>query len=96
MTSICIHFPDGSRGFRYPKIDIKEDDVLIHEGVHDRLVSVSNDGGGRDAGPSNSSPRASATCSTPKRGQSTPWATRSIHRAKDSEHAEGTPLRAEV
>jgi hypothetical protein len=38
MTSICIHFPDGSRDFGYPKINIKEDEVLIHDGVRYRVV----------------------------------------------------------
>ena len=49
MTSICIHFPDGSKEFRYPKIKIREGDVLIHDGVRYRVTSVSDNGDGRDA-----------------------------------------------
>ena len=47
MSSISIRFPDGSREFRYPDRPLEVGDVLHHDGERYRVLSVSNDGGGR-------------------------------------------------
>lgn len=46
VSSISIRFPDGSREFRFPHTRIREGDILIHDGVRYRVISVSDDGKG--------------------------------------------------
>jgi hypothetical protein len=48
VSSISIRFPDGTREFRYPPRPLAVGDVLNHDGVRYRVVSVSNNGDGRD------------------------------------------------
>ena len=48
MASILIRFPDGTKEFRYHERQLQPDDILLHDGAHFRVVSVSGDGNGRD------------------------------------------------
>ena len=45
MSSIKIHFPNGSREFRYPERPLEVGDVLHHDGERYRVLSVSDDNG---------------------------------------------------
>jgi hypothetical protein len=47
MSSISIRFPDGSREFRYPQVEIRVGDVLSHGGARHRVLSVSGEESGR-------------------------------------------------
>jgi hypothetical protein len=40
MKSVVVHFPDGSREFRYPSEPLKEGDVIWHEGQRYRVIHV--------------------------------------------------------
>ena len=42
MSSVIVHFPDGSREFRYPQEPLKERDVIWHEGASYRVIHVSD------------------------------------------------------
>jgi hypothetical protein len=44
MPSVIVHFPDGSKEFRYPENGLKEGDEISHAGSRFRVVSVSADG----------------------------------------------------
>ena len=48
MSSITIRFPDGSREFRYPAKPLSVGDVLYHENVPYRVISLTDNGEGRD------------------------------------------------
>ena len=41
-----MHFPDGSREFRYPDEPLEEGDVIWHEGQRYRVLHVGTDEGG--------------------------------------------------
>ena len=43
-ASVTIHFPDGTREFRYPEVPLEEGDVLHHEGRRYRVLGVSENG----------------------------------------------------
>jgi hypothetical protein len=49
MSSVVVHFPDGSREFRYPTEPLKEGDIIWHEGTTYRVLSVTDDESGRPA-----------------------------------------------
>ena len=38
-----VHFPDGSREFRFPQEPLKEGDTIWHDGVRYRVVHVTTD-----------------------------------------------------
>jgi hypothetical protein len=40
MSSFVVHFPDGSREFRYPAHPLKEGDVISHNGDRYRVISI--------------------------------------------------------
>ena len=42
---MIVHFPDGSREFRYPQEPLKEGDVIWHEGASYRVIHVVDDDG---------------------------------------------------
>ena len=42
---MIVHFPDGSREFRYPQEPLEEGDVIWHEGQGYRVIHVSGDDG---------------------------------------------------
>jgi hypothetical protein len=42
---LIVRFPDGSRQFRYPEKMLEDGDVVWHDGVRYRVISVSTDGG---------------------------------------------------
>jgi hypothetical protein len=44
MPSVIVHFPDGSKEFRYPENGLEEGDVISHAGSRFRVVSVNVDG----------------------------------------------------
>jgi hypothetical protein len=44
MPSVIVHFPDGSKEFRYPVDGLSEGDVISHAGDRYRVVSVRADG----------------------------------------------------
>jgi hypothetical protein len=44
MPSVIVHFPDGSKEFRYPENGLEEGDVISHAGSRFRVVSVKVDG----------------------------------------------------
>jgi hypothetical protein len=44
MSSVVVHFPDGSREFRFPPEPLKEGDVIWHEGARYRVLHVTSDG----------------------------------------------------
>ena len=44
MPSVIVHFPDGSKEFRYPENGLSEGDVIAHAGTRYRVVSVKADG----------------------------------------------------
>jgi hypothetical protein len=39
-----VHFPDGSKEFRYPSHRLERDDVVAYNGQRYRVASVSSDG----------------------------------------------------
>lgn len=43
MSSVTVHFPDGSREFRFPTEMLKEGDVVWHEGERYRVIHVASD-----------------------------------------------------
>lgn len=43
MSSVTVHFPDGSREFRFPTEMLKEGDVIWHEGERYRVIHVASD-----------------------------------------------------
>ena len=45
--SVVVHFPNGSREFRYPPEPLKAGDFVFHDGQRYRVLHVSQDGGGR-------------------------------------------------
>jgi hypothetical protein len=45
MSSVVVHFPDGSREFRFPSHPLKEGDVIWHEGQRYRVIHVASDDG---------------------------------------------------
>lgn len=44
MNSVVVHFPDGSREFRYPPTPLKDGDIVWHEGKRYRVIHVSSEG----------------------------------------------------
>jgi hypothetical protein len=45
VTSVVIvHFPDGSREFRYPSRVLEHGDVLSYDGERYRVIAVTSDG----------------------------------------------------
>jgi hypothetical protein len=44
MPSVIVHFPDGSKEFRYPENGLEDGDVISHAGSRFRVVSVNADG----------------------------------------------------
>ena len=42
MSSVIVHFPDGSREFRYPQEPLEEGDVIWHDGASYRVIHVSD------------------------------------------------------
>jgi len=45
MSYIVVHFPDGSKEFVYPSRELEEGDVVWHDGVRYRVLSIAqNDG----------------------------------------------------
>jgi hypothetical protein len=40
---VVVHFPDGSKEFRYPAEPLKAGDVVWHEGERYRVLQVSTD-----------------------------------------------------
>jgi len=47
MSSMVVHFPDGSREFRFPKKALQEGDLIWHDGERYRVLSVTSDDAGR-------------------------------------------------
>jgi hypothetical protein len=47
MSAFVVHFPDGSKEFRFPSEPLKEGDAIWHEGARYRVLHVtSHDGAG--------------------------------------------------
>jgi hypothetical protein len=45
MSSFVVHFPDGTREFRFPPEPLEEGDVIWHDGQRYRVIHVAtNDG----------------------------------------------------
>ena len=42
---VVIHFPNGSREFQYPPEELKEGDVIWHEGQRYRVTHATTDEG---------------------------------------------------
>ena len=42
--SVIVHFPDGSREFRYPDQPLEEGDTIWHEGERYTVIRVAEDG----------------------------------------------------
>lgn len=42
MSSVVIHFPDGSKEFRYPAKTIEEGDRLWHDGEAFRVLAIAD------------------------------------------------------
>jgi len=40
MSAFIVHFPDGSKEFRYPSRPLEEGDVVWHEGSRYRVLAV--------------------------------------------------------
>jgi hypothetical protein len=49
MSSVVVHFPDGSREFRFPQEPLKEGDIIWHAGERYRVVHVTTDDGDNPA-----------------------------------------------
>jgi hypothetical protein len=47
MSSVVVHFPDGSREFRFPEKALEEGDLIWHDGGRYRVLSVTSDDAGR-------------------------------------------------
>ena len=47
MTSIVVHFPEGSKEFGLPAEPLKAGDVIWHEGARYRVVHVGDEDGAR-------------------------------------------------
>jgi hypothetical protein len=47
MSSVVVHFPDGSREFRFPRKALEEGDLVWHDGQRYRVLHVGSDGGGK-------------------------------------------------
>jgi hypothetical protein len=45
MSGFIVHFPDGSKEFRYPARPLEEGDVVWHEGVRYRVLAVTEEDG---------------------------------------------------
>ena len=45
MSAFVVHFPDGSKEFRYPARPLEEGDVVWHEGVRYRVLAVTEEDG---------------------------------------------------
>jgi hypothetical protein len=45
MSAFIVHFPDGSKEFRYPARPLEEGDVVWHEGVRYRVLAVTEEDG---------------------------------------------------
>jgi len=45
MSAFIVHFPDGSKEFRYPARPLEEGDVVWHEGVRYRVHAVTEEDG---------------------------------------------------
>lgn len=43
MSAVVVHFPDGSREFRFPAEPLKEGDVIWHEGERYHVIHVASD-----------------------------------------------------
>jgi hypothetical protein len=43
MSSVVVHFPDGSREFRFPEEPLAEGAVIWHEGQRYRVIHVETD-----------------------------------------------------
>jgi hypothetical protein len=43
-TVVIVHFPDGTREFRYPSRMLERDDVISFDGSRYRVVAVDTDG----------------------------------------------------
>jgi hypothetical protein len=45
VSAFVVHFPDGTREFRYPPKPLEDGDVIWHEGQRYRVIHVAtNDG----------------------------------------------------
>jgi len=42
-VTVVVHFPDGSREFRFPPEPLQEGDVIWHEGNRYRVLHVATD-----------------------------------------------------
>jgi hypothetical protein len=45
MGSIYVRFPDGTKEFIYPSRDLKEGDMIWHDGTRYRVLSIAQDDG---------------------------------------------------
>jgi hypothetical protein len=45
MSAFIVHFPDGSKQFRYPTRPLVEGDVVWHDGVRYRVLAVTEQDG---------------------------------------------------
>jgi hypothetical protein len=45
MSSVVVHFPNGSKEFRFPPEPLKEGDVIWHEGARYRVLHVASHDG---------------------------------------------------
>lgn len=45
MSGFIVHFPDGSKEFRYPARPLEEGDVVWHEGARYRVLAVTEEDG---------------------------------------------------
>lgn len=45
MSAFVVHFPDGSKEFRYPARPLEEGDVVWHEGARYRVLAVTEEDG---------------------------------------------------
>ena len=45
-SMVIVHFPDGSREFRYPSRKLERGDVIAFNGDKYRVVDVTSDGDG--------------------------------------------------
>jgi hypothetical protein len=42
LSSVLIHFPDGSREFRYPPQPLNVGDVIAHDGARWRVLAINS------------------------------------------------------
>jgi hypothetical protein len=45
VRAIVVHFPDGTREFRYPAKPLEDGDVIWHEGQRYRVIHVATNHG---------------------------------------------------